>query len=65
MSKSQFLFFEFESNVLDLQCVIIDKSDNKKTVRSRLEYSAIDYSYLSNKRTCPLILFKKKVQPTL
>ena len=23
------------------------------------------YSYLSNKRTCPLILFKKKVQPTL
>ena len=22
-------------------------------------------SYLSNKRTCPLILFKKKVQPTL
>jgi hypothetical protein len=23
------------------------------------------YSYLSNKRTCPLILFKKKVHPTL
>ena len=23
------------------------------------------YSYLSNKRTCPLILFKKKIQPTL
>ena len=23
------------------------------------------YSYLSNKRTCPFILFKKKVQPTL
>ena len=23
------------------------------------------YSYLSNKRTCPLILFKNKVQPTL
>ena len=25
----------------------------------------IVYSYLSNKKTCPLILFKKKVQPTL
>ena len=24
-----------------------------------------NYSYLSNKRTCPLIFFKKKVQPTL
>ena len=27
--------------------------------------SQLMYSYLSNKRTCPLILFKKKIQPTL
>ena len=26
--------------------------------------TSMNYSYLSNKRTCPLILFKKKVQPT-
>ena len=26
-----------------LQCVIINKSDDKKTVRSRVENSAVDY----------------------
>ena len=26
-----------------LQCVIINKSDDKKTVRSRVEESAVDY----------------------
>ena len=31
------------SNRGKLQCVIINKSDDKKTVRSRLEDSAIDY----------------------
>ena len=27
----------------ELQCVIINKSDDKKTVRSRVEDSAVDY----------------------
>ena len=30
-------------NAFILQCVIINKSDDKKTVRSRLEDSAVDY----------------------
>ena len=29
--------------VPSLQCVIINKSDDKKTVRSRVEESAVDY----------------------
>ena len=32
---------------------------------SRICQKKSRYSYLSNKRTCPFILFKKKVQPTL
>ena len=30
-------------NYFSVQCVIIDKSDDKKTVRSRVEDSAVDY----------------------
>ena len=33
----------FFNNGRPLQCVIINKSDDKKTVRSRLEDSAVDY----------------------
>ena len=33
----------FEENALKVQCVINNKSDDKKTVRIRLEDSAVDY----------------------
>ena len=36
-------FVCIDVHVFDLQCVIINKSDDKKTVRSRVEDSAVDY----------------------
>ena len=38
-----FTFKKGISYVGKLQCVIINKSDDKKTVRSRVEDSAVDY----------------------
>ena len=34
---------QWNNSMAWLQCVIINKSDDKKTVRSRVEDSAIDY----------------------
>ena len=39
--------------------------DSDRFLFSQASLVTVSYSYLSNKRTCPLILFKKKVQPTL
>jgi hypothetical protein len=43
--KQPYLIFLLFGNpdLSTLQCVIINKSDDKKTVRSRLEDSAVDY----------------------
>ena len=38
-----FFILKTESDSSDLQCVIINNSDDKKTVRSRVEDSAVDY----------------------
>ena len=38
-----FRLVKFRRSGSPLQCVIINKSDDKKTVRSRLEDSAVDY----------------------
>ena len=34
---------QWNNSMAWLQCVIINKSDDKKTVRSRVEDSAVDY----------------------
>ena len=37
------MYMRWIDNLLQLQCVIINKSEDKKTVRNREEESAVDY----------------------
>jgi hypothetical protein len=43
MEHKSFYCFYIKENEFQLQCVIIDRSDDKKTIRSRVEDSAVDY----------------------
>ena len=53
--------FELVAGLLDIEFKIYTgSSPNANSLSGKF-----NHSYLSNKRTCPLILFKKKVQPTL